>query len=213
MTITANGVIGLGIAGAQQALDSVAFRVQRKIAGLVQGVVLQEQHEDALEITEHPVQQGASIADHAFKRPATLSMHVAWSASPSTQGLLAGLKSGQLAGLKAIKALAMKEPAPGASYLSGVYDKLRELQESREPFDIITGKRIYSNMLLQSLAVTTDPQSEFVLMVRATFRQVIIVSTQVVTAPPAQQAQPAVTGATQEKGTQALQPTTGVTVP
>jgi hypothetical protein len=35
-----------------------------------------------------------------------------------------------------------------------------DLQNSRVPFDVVTGKRIYTNMLIRALEVTTDRTSE-----------------------------------------------------
>lgn len=39
----------------------------RKIGMIVPSVVVSEKHTDTLEITEHPVEVGAAIADHAYK--------------------------------------------------------------------------------------------------------------------------------------------------
>jgi hypothetical protein len=47
-----------------------------------------------------------------------------------------------------------------------------------EPFTIVTGKRTYQNMLLESLSTTTTRETENALIVEARFREVIIVSTQ-----------------------------------
>jgi hypothetical protein len=40
------------------------------------------------------------------------------------------------------------------------YQELLDLQNSRVPFDVVTGKRIYTNMLIRALEVTTDRTSE-----------------------------------------------------
>ena len=79
---------------------------------------------------------------------------------------------------------------------------LLALQNAREPFDIVTGKRKYSNMLLEKLTVTTTPDSEHALMVTAECREVIIVRTQVMAVPaePGRHRNPAKTGGTANKG-------------
>ena len=49
---------------------STLFQQQsRKIGMIVPSVVVSEKHTDTLEITEHPVEVGAAIADHAYKKP------------------------------------------------------------------------------------------------------------------------------------------------
>ena len=88
------------------------------------------------------------------------------------------------------------------SYNVTLYNALLALQNAREPFDIVTGKRKYSNMLLEKLTVTTTPDSEHALMVTAECREVIIVRTQVMAVPaePGRHRNPAKTGGTANKG-------------
>lgn len=155
---------------------------------------LEEIHRDDLEITEHPVEMGAPIADHAFKRPAEVIIRCAWSNSPPGSPGLIGAAMG-VAGLK-IPAVglaigAAKTVSAAGSLLSGnspgqaraVYYQLLELQEARLPFDVYTGKRVYKNMLFKSLAVTTDAEHENSLLVTAVCKQVIIVTTSTVKLP------------------------------
>ena len=61
---------------------------------------------------------------------------------------------------------------------------MTDLQASREPFEIVTGKRIYEDMLFKSIGVTTDKITENVLAVSCTFQQVIIVDVVLTTVPP-----------------------------
>jgi hypothetical protein len=164
---------------------------------IVAHTTLEEVHRDDLEISEHPIEQGASIADHAFKRPAEVIIKCAWSNSPkpTTSGIV-----GAALGIVGVKA-----PAVGAVLAAGqtlsaigglvagnsndgvkaIYQQLLELQEQRIPFDVYTGKRAYRNMLLKSLSVTTDKESENSLLVTAQCRQIMIVSTSTVQAPAA----------------------------
>jgi hypothetical protein len=58
------------------------------------------------------------------------------------------------------------------------YQQILDLQTSRIPFDVVTGKRLYSNMLIRAIEVTTDRTSENVLMAVLTLREVIITQTQ-----------------------------------
>jgi len=141
---------------------STLFQQQsRKIGLIVPSVVVSEKHSDMLEITEHPVEIGAAISDHAYKRPAELVMEVGFAgggsildlANTSTLGLSLGISPQE------------------------TYQQLLDLQASREPFDVVTGKRLYSNMLIRGLEITTDRASENVLSAVLTLREVIITST------------------------------------
>lgn len=125
--------------------------LQRSIAGLTADVWVEETQRDDLTVTEHPVEQGAPIADHFFKRPAEVVIRAGWSMQ----------KSGDL------------------SAQSGVYGWLLNWQASGTLFDLYTGKRRYQNMLIGSLWTTTDHTSEYALMVTLVCREVILTKTQV----------------------------------
>lgn len=148
---------------------------QRRVSSLIPDVVMREVSRDELVITDHPVETGAAISDHAFLRPVEVEMNLGW--SDSTAGY--------------------------AGYARDVYVELIALQKKREPFDLSTGKRNYRNMLIGALSVQTDEKTENVLMVTARFREVIIVSTQM-SSPKSAQASPEKTGSTADKGQQQL---------
>lgn len=141
---------------------STLFQQQsRKIGIIVPSVVISEKHSDTLEITEHPVEIGAAVSDHAYKRPSEVVMQVGFAGGGSLLDLLDTSSIGLTAGLSP------KE----------VYQNLLDLQSTRVPFDVVTGKRIYSNMLLRGLEVETDSTTENVLSAVVTLREVIITST------------------------------------
>jgi hypothetical protein len=164
----------------QVAAGPIFIQPQRSIGGLYPDIVVEEQHEDALEITEHPVEQGAAVNDHAFKKPELVTIRGGVSDSSAT---------------------ASGKPS------SDFYEKLLDLQKKREPFDVITGKRMHKNMLIESLSETTDVTTENALLFTASCREVIIVSTQVTSVPPAKNhANAGKTAPPANKGQQQAQP-------
>jgi hypothetical protein len=84
--------------------------------------------------------------------------------------------------------------------LRDIYAQLLKLQTDRVPFSIITPKRIYSDMLLQSLGQTTDKNTENILSVQCTFQQLILVKVSDVQVDPAKQRNKQTTQATQDGG-------------
>ena len=116
----------------------------RLIGSIIPDIVIEENTVDSWEITAHPVQQGASISDHKYRKPISLKMSMMY-------------KGGS------------------ASELGLVYQKLLDLQSSVDLFDVMTPKRIYSNMQIISLSCTTDQRTENVLSISGEFREVIIV--------------------------------------
>ncbi|EAR6643814.1 hypothetical protein WAS59_000883 [Salmonella enterica] len=145
---------------------STLFQQQsRKIGMIVPSVVVSEKHTDTLEITEHPVEIGAAIADHAYKKPSEVVMEVGFAGGGSLLDFASNLTATSLLGLSPQQ----------------TYQEILDLQESRIPFDVVTGKRLYSNMLIRALEVTTDKTTENVLSAVLTLREVLISQTQQVT--------------------------------
>lgn len=65
--------------------------------------------------------------------------------------------------------------------LRNVYAQLLALQNTRQPFDVVTPKRIYKDMLISVLRMNTDKLTENVLSVSMTFQQIILVQVSVLT--------------------------------
>ncbi len=143
-------------------------------------VTEEEEHRDQLFITEHPVEVGASVSDHAYKRPSEVQMRISW--SNSSHG----------------------DPF----FVQSIYDSLLRLQSDRIPFNLYTGKRVYFNMLLGVLGVKTDPENEFSLRVEANMHQIFLVQTQQfsISTDPNNLANPSTALPVQNMGSKVVQP-------
>lgn len=171
---------------------STLFQQQsRRIGLIIPSVVVSEKHNDTLEITEHPVETGAPVSDHAYKRPSEVVMEVGFAGGGSLLDFIDTSSLGLTLGLSP------KE----------TYQQILDLQTSRIPFDVVTGKRLYSNMLIRAIEVTTDRTSENVLMAVLTLREVIITQTQqIAVADKADMKEGANTSAVINSGTKAAKP-------
>ena len=118
--------------------------------------VLEERHDDDSIITENPVEIGSVTNDHAYDLPQELELTYVF--SPASH-------------------YAQDDP----SFLNNVYDTFLTLKQAKVMLNIVTGKRSYENMLVKSLSVTTDKDTENVLMLRAALRQLLLTYTQTVT--------------------------------
>jgi len=150
-----SGVFNAALVGVAGTLQDVLLRQGRSIAGIIPQVIIEEQHTDDLMITEHPVEDGADITDHAVKQPSQVIMRCGWSQSGSN-----------------VPGLSLTQPSP-----RDAYKMLLDLQASRQPFDLVTGKRSYQNMLIKRLGVVTDEDTENVLVVEVELREIIVVDT------------------------------------
>jgi Dit-like tail protein len=157
--------------------------------GLVAEVTISEDHEDELLITDHPVELGAMMSDHAYKRPPTLRLRVGWSNAYGKT----------------------------ATYARSIYAQLLNLQVLRQPFQVYTGKRFYANMLVQLIREVTDKNTEYVLLADISLRQVFLVSTKTTSAAsvnpnPNAQLAPQATGTTIDSGAQQTQAVGGTSI-
>lgn len=150
-------------------ISIIPIRPTRKIGDITVNVVLSENTNDTLTITKQPVQQGASITDHAYKEPTIFTSQILFRDNLTLS-------------------------------LSKLYQNLLDLQMSRVPFDIITPKRIYRNMLIATLAQTTDKTTENCLAINASFQEVIIVKVSTTQVPRVKQKNAAATGKTENAG-------------
>ncbi|PWT77518.1 MAG: hypothetical protein C5B60_02475 [Chloroflexi bacterium] len=136
--------------GAKQRIGQRQDVARRAIETFEAECTVSEDHDDELTITEHPVEHGAAIADHAFKRPSEVRCRIGWT----------------------------------ASYVGGdvaqIYEQILALQASREPFGVITGKRVYQNMLVASIRTQTNSGLAYTFLADVVLRQIIRVSTQTI---------------------------------
>jgi hypothetical protein len=84
--------------------------------------------------------------------------------------------------------------------LTKIYQNLLTLKSSRVPFDIITPKRIYHNMLIATISQTTDRNTENCLAINISFQETIIVNVTTTQVPRTKQKNPGSNGATQSAG-------------
>lgn len=204
-----------------------AIPVQRP---LIPQVTIEETGVDTIRTTDHPVERGATITDHTIIEPVQLTIRCAWSNSPSAPsgiigqavsaaqafgGVAAQVANGVNAALTTVTAVGSILSGNAAQQVSDLYKQLLDLQKSRVLCTIGTGKRSYSNMILTSVTAPINAQTENSLVVYITAKQIIIVSTRVVTIPINSQEckDPAKVTPTQDLGPQQPQNTTSFIPP
>jgi hypothetical protein len=112
-------------------------------------------HEQEIRPTEHPVQTGASISDHAFVIPARLTLVVGIS--------------------EAMAPYFNPTTWVGAQAKSvSAYQTMLALQFARIPMVINTRLRTYTNMLIRSLSPTENSKTTTSLKMRVEFAQIFI---------------------------------------
>lgn len=172
--LSATGVVLAG------QLEDILLKVNRSIGAIIPQCTIEEQHRHDLEITQHPISAGASITDHAYTTPPEVVARYAWS------------NSGAIFNFNRFQII--------SSDPKDIFQQLVDLQASRQPFRLVTGKMSYDNMLLKSIEVVTDAESENALLVTLIFKQIIIVTEKTAQLAYSIQADPAATSSPVDRG-------------
>lgn len=112
--------------------------------------VFSTEHRLNITTTQHPVQQGASISDHAYIEPDEVSIEVGMSDAAISAG--------------------------GESHSVNAYEQLRAIAEARRPVTLVTRLHTYSNMVITSLSAPDDKTTMNALKATVYFQKINIVA-------------------------------------
>jgi hypothetical protein len=158
---------------------------------------LREDHELGIRITEHPVQNGANVSDHAYSLPACLTLEILvsdtmdqiipgqfldanrqYKSSKSKFQLLQTLPGAINAiltgGSLTRNYVGTKITYDGPTKSMGAYNILKTLQDLREPLQVTTRFGIYKNMLIENIHIPNDYKTPASLRATVTMKQIIM---------------------------------------
>lgn len=162
----------------------------RNIGPFVADITISERHRDEMMITQHPIEIGSVISDHAFKKPIKVLITVGFSNSDF-------------------------QAFGDFNYVQTIYQNFLTLQQNAIPFSVTTGKRTLNNMLIEYINELTNEQTENGLILELSCQEVILVSTSTATTSPtgvssssSNLTNPSVNAAPAQMGSQQLLPNT-----
>jgi hypothetical protein len=118
--------------------------LSRDIGGVFIDVVISENHTSEMEIAKHPVERGAEISDHAWRKGRSVAV----------EGLI----------------------DQGRAFSS--FQALHALQDKVSLFTLVTGLKVYPNMICRSVEAERNAEYGRVLKFTATCEEIILVETQ-----------------------------------
>ncbi len=131
-----------------------AVVIKTQVGGYWFDAILSANHESTLTVTQHPVESGAAISDHAYLNPARLTLQVAMT------DLAQDIYPGQFSG-------------PGSRSVTA-YQLLLDLQASRIPMKVVTRLRSYDNMIVESISSADDNSTALGLKATVTLREIFV---------------------------------------
>jgi len=153
-------------------LISILFGASRaKIGSISVDASISESHVTSADITENPVEEGAKITDHVQIKPKQLTMTGVISDSPINFAVVDNITG---AANTIFNALGKTKRSIDA------YNRLVDLQNTREPFTVTTGLTVYNNMILSSLQVDREATKANAIYFTATLQEIRIAKTQAI---------------------------------
>lgn len=183
------------------------------VASLELDVELQETHDLASDITEHPVEEGADVTDHVRPRLRRVSIEGLVSDTPmlSNPGVAEvaefkslelqipdrpqrlSLSAGISAGISAIGDALFGAPPPQKVMLltlddvksrkRAVYDAIEDVRLNARICRVITSLHTYENMLIEQVTPTRSPENGNGAVFAITTKEIVQVSSDVTVAP------------------------------
>ena len=149
--------------GRKRSIESNSLSGLLSGESIIPDVVISEMHTDEVVVTQHPVDVGAQVTDHAYRQPATVICTFGWSDSSR---MINSLLDGSI--------------FRGAYSVEDVYKTLLKMQEARQPLKLSTGKRKYDNVIITKLQTSTTADTENSAIIEVTFQEVILARSQTV---------------------------------
>lgn len=116
-------------------------------------------HDSNLAITEHPIQTGANISDHAYMEANKVTFEIGMSDV-----------------MQDISDSKFTKFTNGPSRSINAYEMLRKLQSQRFPIKAITKLWTYDNMLIESITAKEDKTTTYGLRATVTLKEIFVVA-------------------------------------
>lgn len=136
--------------------------VPKSIGGITIDAYIQEGHRKAANVTNYPIENGSFIADHVIQRPDVISIQ--------------GLVSKSVLGTSALS----------NSRILDTYEILTFLKELGLPITIVTGLKVYEDMVITNLDVNRTARNGQSLPFSLTAQKITIVQSQTAQIPKSQ---------------------------
>lgn len=122
-------------------------RGKTEVGDLVLDVTLNEKHNHTASTTDNPLEDGANAADHTIQKPDQLSLEGLWTDTP--------LDADRAELNRAVE----------------MYRKLVRLKESGEAVTVVSGLRVYENMVIQKINSRKDPGTGYSVPVSVSLKE------------------------------------------
>lgn len=143
------------------------FIGHRKLGQFTVFVTFSEETTDEVVVTQHPVEYGSPITDHAYSKPTVFTISAGFQGAGITNLIQSAINT--VTEITENGIFGEKD-----SLLQKQYKTILKLFKDKKTLQIVTRKRVYKNMLPTKLMVTTNKDNELVLNYTLTCQEVIM---------------------------------------
>ena len=174
------------------AFENLFIRTKKSIGGIELDAVLSETHVNQVRLTKNPIELGADITDHSIVEAKRINIVAQVSDNP-----LGSAAFGQIIDL--VTGLFGTSTTQNITRSNAAYAAIVQLMETREPIEIQTKLKLYSDMLITGLSTTQDKNSSRIVLMTLNLEEALITESQIVKLTPKQLKQ----GSAREQGSSA----------
>jgi hypothetical protein len=174
------------------AFENLFVRTKKSIGGIELDAVLSETHTNQVRLTKNPIELGVDITDHAVIEPKRINIVAQVSDTP-----LGSAAFGQIIDL--VTGLFGTSTTQNITRSNAAYNAMVQIMEAREPIEVQTKLKLYSDMLITGLSVSQDKTSSRIVLMTLNLEEALITESQIVKLTPRQLKQ----GSAREQGSSA----------
>ena len=153
--------------------ENLFIRTQKSIGDIQLDAVISESHVNEVSLTNNPVEFGAEITDNAVVQPKQINILAEVSDTPLGVAAL-----GQIVDL--VTGLFGTSTTDNITRSNAAYNAIIQLQEEREPIEIQTKLKLYTNMIITNVGVQQDKNTSRIVRMSIDLQQVIITESEIV---------------------------------
>ena len=155
------------------AFENLFIRTEKSIGGIQLDAVISESHVNEVSLTSNPVEFGAEITDNAVVQPKQINILAEVSDTP-----LGVAAFGQIVDL--VTGLFGTSTSENITRSNAAYNAVIQLQEEREPIEIQTKLRLYTDMVITKVTTIQDKDTSRIVRMSIDLQQVIITQSEIV---------------------------------
>lgn len=155
------------------AFENLFIRTEKSIGGIKLDAVLSESHTNELSVTTNPVELGADTTDHSVIEPKKITITAQVSDTPAGFAAI-----GQI--IDNVTGLFGSSNEQNLTRSIAAYNAIVQLQETREPIEVQTKLKLYTNMIITSIRVDQNKDTSRVARMVISLQEILVTESEII---------------------------------